>query len=185
MKSATLSAIILIIVASCEDASENDPYQLSPLSTLISLEGKTYQESIDAWSALKETNGDSYVYQTTFTSWTGRGNTTEIRVDDGVVTTRIYQEFQVNQSDGKKIVDFYYREDGDDVGSHTKGAKPHTIDELYESCASEFLIADRENNTVYFETTDEGLMTMCGFVPSGCADDCYTGVTIDSFAWRK
>jgi hypothetical protein len=26
-------------------------------------------------------------------------------------------------------------------------------------------------------------MTRCGFVPYGCSDDCYQGISIDSFEW--
>tara|TARA_R110000851_G_scaffold279768_1_gene433063 strand:- start:472 stop:612 length:141 start_codon:yes stop_codon:yes gene_type:complete len=44
-------------------------------------------------------------------------------------------------------------------------------------------VVDKEKNTLYFETEINGIMTLCGFVPNGCADDCYQGISIDSFEW--
>jgi hypothetical protein len=69
------------------------------------------------------------------------------------------------------------------LGSHDKGVSLLTIDDLYKSCASKYLIADSKNNTLYFDTELNGLMTLCGFVPNGCQDDCYQGVKINSFKW--
>ena len=185
MKNLSIFGIILFDTLSCEDPGQENVHEISLLPTLISRDGKTYQESIDAWGELKVTNGDSYIYQTTHTSWSSHGNTTEIRVDDGVVTTRIYQEFKINPSNSDRTITYSYREDGDGVGSNPKGAEPLTIDELYQTCIKDFMTADVETNTVYFQTTTEGLMTLCGFVPEGCADDCYHGIRIYSFAWQR
>jgi hypothetical protein len=69
------------------------------------------------------------------------------------------------------------------LGVHKNGALPVTVDELYSTCASEYLTVDAINNTIYFETELKGLMTLCGFVPKGCLDDCYNGVRINYFDW--
>lgn len=185
LKSLMLCTMILLIAPSCEDAPQKVLHELSALPALVSQDGMNYPESVQAWEELKAINGGSYIYQTTFTSWTGDGHTTEIRVDDGIVTMRAYQEFDANQSNGEKTIIYSYREVGADVGSNMKGAQPRTIDELYQTCASDFLTVDAESNTVYFETTNDGLMTICGFVPDGCVDDCFNGIRIHAFAWQN
>lgn len=97
--------------------------------------------------------------------------------------SRAYQEFTTDETTGEQEITETYSETKSNLGTHEKGAKPLTIDELYESCAGEYLIVDKEDNTIYFEATTEGLMTLCGFVPKGCMDDCFSGVNIDSFEW--
>ena len=145
--------------------------------------GINYKESLAKWNELKTINGNSYSYQTTFVSWVGFGSITELKVEDGKVTARSYQEFSINDSTGQKETQAIYSETKSDLGSHQKGAKPLTIDELYESCAKEYLIVDTDDNTLFFDTELNGTMNLCGFVPNNCADDCYSGIKINSFEW--
>jgi hypothetical protein len=158
---------------------------LSTLTTLMSENEISYKESLNKWNELKNDNGNSYTYQTTFLSWAGFGSTTEFKVIDGKITTRIYHEFRTNDKTGERNIIESYKEDEDTLGSHEKGASLLTIDELYSSCASNYLVVDKDKNTIYFKTNINGLMTLCGFVPNGCADDCYVGISIDSFEWIK
>ncbi len=143
----------------------------------------TYIESLTQWTELKNINGNSYIYQTTFFSWTGFGSNTELKIEEGIVTSRVYQEFKINETNGQREIIDTYTESEADLGSHEKGATPLTIDDLYNSCAGEYLSVDKEKNTLYFEAELDGLMTLCGFVPDGCMDDCFRGVTITSFEW--
>lgn len=147
--------------------------------------GLSYNESIGKWNELKTVNGNSYIYQTRFVSWTGQGSTTEIVVIDGEVITRSYYEFKPSEAGGEEQIIDSYTENGGAIGSNEKGAAPLTVDELYTTCASDYLVVDATNNTLYFETDSTGLMTLCGFVPDGCADDCYSGVSITGFDWIK
>lgn len=155
------------------------------LTTLKSKNGFSYVESLDEWKKLKETNGNAYKYETTFTSWAGFGNTTEIKVQDGKVTARVYEEFTINDTTGARVIADSYTETAADLGSHEKGAPPLTIDELYDSCAKKYLTVDDKKNILHFETQTNGLMNLCGFTPKNCMDDCYTGIQIDSFNWAK
>jgi hypothetical protein len=141
-----------------------------------------YNQSFEKWTALKEKNGNSYVYQTKFMSWTGHGSMTELTIEDGVIISRSYQEF-LQQGGPIETVDSF-SEDSNQLGTHTKGAPLLTIDDLYNSCAKEYLVVDQNKNTVEFQTTDEGLLTRCGFTTHGCVDDCYHGITITAFEWR-
>ena len=146
---------------------------------------KANSQSLSKWNELKKTHGNSYIYQTTFTSFTGVGGTTEIKVENGTVRARIYQEFKINQNNGAKQVVFAYTETGEDLGLNRKGAPALTIDELYQSCANNYITVDPEKNAIIFQTSEEGLMTVCGFYPDGCMDDCFNGLRIDSFRWGK
>lgn len=139
-----------------------------------------YEESLSKWKELKIANGDSYVYQTHFSSWTGFGSMTELKIEDGFVTSRSYQAYF--QYPTFELID-EYTETIDDLGSHDKGALPLTIDELYETCASDYLVIDEENNAIYFDVDSSGIMKICGYFPYNCADDCFRGISIDSFEW--
>lgn len=143
---------------------------------------KNYKESLNKWAELKAKNGNSYTYKTTFVSWVGGGSTTELKVENGKVTGRSYQQFIIDNTGQRTIIDSY-TETTSEVGTHQKGARPLTIDELYSSCLGEFLIADDKTNTLYFETDANGIMSSCGFVPDNCADDCFRGVTIKDLNW--
>jgi hypothetical protein len=179
-----LIALTLIgLLFSCEKKDDSPKNEISVLTTLSGKSGLSYSESIEKWNDLKIKNGNSYIYQTTFTSWTGLGSITELKVIDGIVICRIYQKFKTSETNGSLEIIDSYTEIKTNLGSHEKGAKPLTIDDLYNSCASNYLEVDKENNTIYFETETDGLMTLCGFVPDGCMDDCYFGVRINSFKW--
>ena len=170
--------LFLLVSISCE--KNNKP---SVLTELKSKNGLSYNQSLNKWNELKNKNRNSYSYQTTFKSWTGFGNTTELKIKDGVIASRIYQEFKTKDQDGTKEIVDSYSEDGCNLGTHSKGALLLTIDDLYETCAKRYLTIDEKNNTIYFETGNDGLITMCGFVPNGCMDDCYRGVSVNSFHW--
>jgi hypothetical protein len=62
---------------------------------------KNNNESLSRWTELKNINGNSYIYQTTFVSWTGFGSITELKIEEGIVTSRVYQEFNTNETNGQ------------------------------------------------------------------------------------
>lgn len=141
-----------------------------------------YKKSLNTWNELKAENGNSYTYKTTFISWVGGGSTTELKVENGKVTGRNYQQFIIDNAGQRTVIDSY-TETELEVGTHEKGARPLTIDQLYSSCIGEYLVVDDKTNTIYFETDANGIMTSCGFVPDNCADDCFSGVTINGLNW--
>lgn len=177
--------LLLFLITTLISCKTHHSRTLSVLPALKAQNGLSYNESLSKWTELKAKNGNSYVYQTTFTSWAGFGSITELKVIDGIVTSRNYQYFQINVTNGLEEIVDSYSETKADLGIHEKGAVLMTIDELYNTCASKYLIVEKETNTIYFESKLNGLMTLCGFVPENCADDCYTGIRIDSFDWIK
>ncbi len=176
--------LLLLLTVSIMACKKDEFAGLSTLTELKGESGVSYQESLAQWNEIKRVKGNSYVYQTTMVSWTGFGSTTELKVEEGRVTARVYQEFKTNQTNGQREITDTYAETKADLGSHPKGASPLTIDDLYRSCAGEYLIVNKETNTLYFETEKmNGVLTLCGFVPVGCMDDCFRGISISSFEW--
>ena len=146
--------------------------------------GFDFRESRTAWKNLKKQNGNSYAYTILEQSFTGHGSETTIEVEEGKVRARFYIAFIISDEDGtKSITDRYEEITKKDIGSHSLGAPPLTIDKLYSTCLSKYLTVDHEANEIYFETNEEGVMMLCGFVPVGCQDDCYRGIRISEFHW--
>lgn len=171
-----LPLIFLSIGISCNDGD-------NVFTELKSKGGLNYLESSEKWVELKKKNGNSYTYLTDVGSWTGWGSTTQLKIEDGVITSRVYQRYKPNDLTGRKEIIDTYTELAGDLGTHEQGAPLLTIDDLYSSCAKDYLVVDENKNTIYFETSEEGLMSLCGFVPDGCADDCFNGIRINSFEW--
>lgn len=147
--------------------------------------GYNFRESKAEWDVLKKKNGNSYSYTILEQSWTGAGSETTIIVEKGKVVSRNYIAFVISDEDGhKEITDSYEEKSRKEIGKHSSGAPPHTMDDLYKTCISQYLVVDPDANQVYFETNVEGVMMLCGFVPAGCHDDCYRGIRISHFSWR-
>jgi hypothetical protein len=176
---------IIGLFFSCEHTEDIFKSELSELTELVNQSGVSYSESLEKWNKLKIINGNSYVYQTSFYSWIGEASITEITVIKGTVTSRVYEHFKTNESNGRGALIDTYSESIDNLGVHESGALPKTIDELYNTCSSDYLTVDPNTNTIYFETALNGVMTLCGFVPDRCQDDCFVGTNIKNFEWIK
>lgn len=83
----------LSLFLSCDSGDDSSTNELSVLTRLIGDGDISYAESLSKWDELKSKNGNSYVYQTTFSSWAGFGNTTELRIENGEITQRIFQGY--------------------------------------------------------------------------------------------
>jgi hypothetical protein len=134
----------------------------------------SYDESLEKWTSLKTTNGNSYIYSIKNVSWAGSGSITEIEVRNGVVVSK---KFESHDPDNN--IDESFIEVGSKIDSHKK-TPARTIDQLYSECSVEYLSVNTGN---IFTASTEGIMIACGYWPIGCVDDCFQGVTIDSLKW--
>ena len=187
MKGNTLVLLILLFacVSSCEEEGVvKHPPPLMVLGPLHGASQLTFPESLAEWTKLRSLHGNSYAYHAEYTSFTGQHSITELLVENGIIISRVYQEFQIAEDGTREIVGAY-REDADRLGSHNKGALLLTVDELYERCIGDYLSVDSESNVIHFETAETGLIKVCGFVPKDCQDDCFTGVSITAFGWLE
>lgn len=180
-------SLILILTACEKNADINEvaqfPLEENPSSVLEEPNKISYEESLSKWIELKRNNGNSYIYQTTFISWVGFGNTTELKIIENKVVARNYRAFTINSQTQEHITTATYSENENNLGSHNEGVLPRTIDELYTTCANEYLVVDPNENQIFFKANNDGLMIQCGFVPDNCADDCFKGITIDFIKW--
>ncbi|RKD86470.1 hypothetical protein [Mangrovibacterium diazotrophicum] len=173
-----LFVILLVTLWACDEDT--------PESTSIKGDsGITYDESFSRWENLKLKNGTSYVYSVTSESWTGYRSVTTLTVTDGTVSQRSYQAFSMNNPENEEVVYEEWTETGDSLGSHTAGVPLFTIDDLYETCVKDYLVVDESNNSLYFDTDASGVISLCGYTPDNCADDCYVGINIQAFSWVK
>lgn len=163
------------IIASC---SEKDVTKTTNKKML-------YVKSLNKWTELKKQNGNSYQYQVNQGSWSGHGNLTELTIKNGIVVQRTCKAYKTDGKTGVKKIKFSYSENEQEIGNNKWGALPRTIDQLYNSCIEKYLIVDTAKNTVHFETKNDGIISLCGFIPNNCIDDCYEGITITSFKWIK
>lgn len=145
----------------------------------------TFVESLFHWHNLKKENGNSYLYKTRFVSFSGYRSSTEIRVEDGIVTSRIFESYAQDYNTRESVLYESYTETGEELGTNQSGSDILTLDELYKACASQYLIAEPAENSLYFNTQADGVMTLCGYFPKGCQDDCFEGISLESFEWLE
>lgn len=138
------------------------------------------QQSKLALQEFKKANGNSYTYEVVSGSWVGLGYYTTITVKAGKVAERKYKITGDTSRTGYNIVVLReWTEDESQLGTHTTDAAAAavTLDDIYARAKSDWL-AGRDDADFYFETKNDGMISTCGYVPHGCADDCFRGIHI-------
>ncbi|MFV0564271.1 MAG: hypothetical protein ACK5NB_00405 [Flavobacteriaceae bacterium] len=138
-----------------------------------------YETSKQVWLNFKAENSNTYQYTATESSWAGYGWETTLTVENGIVTERHFKYTQTPLDHNLSEEELEWTETDDQIGSHENGAQPLTLDEIY-TLAEENWLTERENATIYFETENNGMISICGYVESNCADDCFIGIKIKS-----
>jgi len=154
-----------VVLSSCEN--ENFNYQ------------NNFEKSYKEWLSFKSTSGNSYSYMVTQASVFGPASETTITISNGRVSQR---HFKYTSTVGMMNVPpevLEWTESGAEISSHTSAAAALTLDEVYDKARNEWLIK-RENAKVYLETTNNGLISTCGYQEDGCMDDCFMGIHIAS-----
>lgn len=175
-----ITTLFINILISC---TTND----SSLSSI----GFAYDNSLQQWNELKQTNGDSYKYEIQSGSVFGFGSSTKIIVENGNVKSRTYESYNLYDSDNNylgfedRIIIYSYAEASSDLNSNEYGAAPLTIDELYTICLSDYLTVNSNENDIYFSVDNDGILKDCNYYPHGCQDDCLLGITLSNFEWVK
>lgn len=74
-----------------------------------------------------------------------------------------------------------WTESGSELGLHESSPASWllTLDEVYETARTVWL-KKRDDGSVSFEAKNNGLISLAGFWPDGCMDDCFTGISIRS-----
>jgi hypothetical protein len=140
-----------------------------------------FEDSRNAWLSFKQKNANSYVYEVVSGSWTGVGSETIITVKAGKVTQRYFKMFVPATYQASIPADkLEWTETENEIDTHppTSGAAASlTLDQVYEKARTEWL-PKRSKAKAYFETKNDGMISDCGYVPDGCQDDCFIGISI-------
>ncbi|ACU58883.1 hypothetical protein [Chitinophaga pinensis] len=139
--------------------------------------GDDYSKSEKAWNGFKAYSGNSYRYMVATASWAGTASETIMTVKDGHVIARSYVQKERIPGSPDFVTRTQWEEDAASLGSHTAGAGLFTLDDIYSSAKNDWL-KKRDNAKTYFEANNHGMISSCGYVEDGCADDCFRGISI-------
>lgn len=168
MKNKILSFIFLLIISTTISCSSEDE---------LTYNGE-YEKSKSAWLNFKKSSSNSYKYVVTNSSWSGFSWETEITVKSGIVTQRGFKYTSTEGlSSNTPQSELQWTETLSQIGTHENGAMPMTLDNIY-SLAKQNWLAKEGNVKTYFETKNNGMISICGYVENNCADDCFTGIKI-------
>ncbi len=139
-----------------------------------------YEKSKAVWLEFKSSSNNTYSYTVVNSSWVGIGSKTALSIQDGIITQRDFEyTFADGVPDDFHETELRWTETGVEIGTHEVGAEALTLDEVYARAESDWLL-ERADATITFETANEGMISTCGYVPDGCADDCFRGIQISS-----
>jgi hypothetical protein len=158
--------IVSLLISSCKKDSIADESE--------------FNKSYTQWLSFKSTAHNTYLYTTSFGSWTGYGAEVKTAVINGKVTWRDFISTQLKQNGtSQKDTLKQWHEDADHLNTHPNDVgESLTLDDVYQKAKSVWLKADKKTNDIYLETKNNGMISSCGFVPKGCQDDCFNGITI-------
>ena len=165
-----IPVLVLIILISCKK-----PLLITPKESFEFQ--NEFNESFNTWVAFKNKNNNSYQYTIDTGSWSGNSSRSVLIVEKGNVIGRSYKSFKINYPDEIKVIEEWV-EDKNSLNTHTSGVSTATLDQVYEYAKKNWLAVDTAKNHVYFETNTNGMISLCGYVPIGCADDCFWGIWI-------
>ncbi|MFB9052131.1 hypothetical protein ACFFVB_03480 [Formosa undariae] len=167
----TITCILIsTLIASCSSDDDMD-YQTD------------FNNSKNAWEQFKATSNNSYSYVTSGGSvFTEYGWETTITVFNGVIITREFK-FTPGAEDYIPVDELEWTENENEINSseheYTSATVARTLDEIYYISENDWLLK-RKDATSYFETENNGLISMSGYVKKACQDDCFVGITIKS-----
>lgn len=145
----------------------------------INYEGD-FAKSYKEWLSFEKGSGNSYRYMVVGGSWIGLSWETIITVTDGKITQRYYKLTPPSGNPTNiPAGQLEWTENGNEINTHPQpgAAAAITLDQVYEKARTEWLIK-RRNARTYFEAKNNGMLSSCGYVNDGCADDCFIGINI-------
>jgi hypothetical protein len=144
-----------------------------------------FDKSYKAWLSFKESSNNSYKYKAIHGSLMGSYSETVITITNGAVTGRDYvfyeYQYHTDNTPPTKVLKKEWQETTSDLGTHgAEGAGLNTLDDIYNTAKNSWITADPSKNTIIFETNNNGMISVAGYIPKKCQDDCLIGITIQS-----
>ncbi len=182
IKILSFPVLILLLTGSggCHKSTGNSYVEPDSLFTT-----SDYAISYQQWKLAKPRHQNSYRYTVRESSWNGSAHTTTITVENGNVVSRSFVADTMNHQTGERVIVKNWEETSASLNSHNEGVEANTLDVIYQNCAANWLRVDKKANNVYFEGVHRGILSLCGFSPKNCADDCFTGIAITEFEWLQ
>lgn len=134
------------------------------------------------WLAFKRSSNNNYSYTITGSSWTGFSDSTIIFVNYRIVSGWKYIAYTTDGKTGQKTLRDSWTESDTELNTHQFGASPLNLDAIYDKAAKEWLKVDTKLNNIYFEAKNQGMISNCGYVQTGCQDDCFIGIRISNIS---
>ncbi len=161
--------ILLFLIGYNEDEEE---YNMEEVAKL--------EESLIVWNTEKAKYEDSYQYSTSFSSWVGFGNETTLVIRNNEIVERQYNEF-----DRDGTTDSWSENKKEELGTHQEGAELKLIDTLYRECKNMLLTTNPSKNYIDLSFNENGILQTCTYSHKDCADDCSSGVRIDTIEFLE
>ena len=160
----TVIAICALITVLAFNACKKGPY------------ASEFDDSYKAWIKFKAESQNSYNYAVATSSFTGITTQTIIYVQNGKVVKRYYKAM-TQHGNPPVAVQEEWTEEGSSLNTHATGAPTRTLDQIYVEAENNWL-KKRDNAETYFETKNDGMISLAGYAEKSCQDDCFIGVTI-------
>lgn len=135
-----------------------------------------FKKSRSAWLDFKDKSNNTYKYTTQGSTWVGYTWETTIMVAGGKVTGR---SFKYTSGENIPEKDLAWTENELEINTHsnTPASEAVTLDVIYEKAEQDWL-KKRKDVETFFEANNNGMISLCGYTPNGCMDDCFRGIQV-------
>ncbi|OQY47469.1 MAG: hypothetical protein B6242_04940 [Anaerolineaceae bacterium 4572_78] len=94
-------------------------------------------------------------------------------------------ERQYNEFDRDGTTDSWSENKKEELGTHQEGAELKLIDTLYRECKNMLLTTNPSKNYIDLSFNENGILQTCTYSHKDCADDCSSGVRIDTIEFLE
>lgn len=137
-----------------------------------------FNKSHKTWLSFKEQSNNSYVYTTSGGTWVGASWETTITVENGGITQRKFKYTRIEEGLTPPAV-LEWTENKDQINTHKDdpASEAMTLDDVYVKAKEDWLKKQKDTKA-FFEAKNAGMISLCGYSPDNCADDCFRGISI-------
>ncbi|MCP4443141.1 MAG: hypothetical protein GY810_29895 [Aureispira sp.] len=143
---------------------------------------KEYDKSLKFFNQEKT---DHIAYEFTLSTssvMSGYSTSTTFLVQDGNILKRSFKEMSTDWETNEQVESNSWEERGADVGMNYSAHEVITLEQIYRRIPN-LIKVDTNQNYVYFDAAHKGVVSIGGYFPRDCADDCFEGYNIQNFRW--
>jgi major membrane immunogen (membrane-anchored lipoprotein) len=139
-----------------------------------------FNKSHKVWLNFKSQSNNSYKYTVKGGTWVGASWETTITVKGGKIVERHFEYTHIAEElTPVEDKEMEWTEGEDEINTHkeTHAWIAMTLDDIYAKAKEDWL-KERKDANILFETKNDGMISLCGYTPGNCADDCFRGISI-------